>query len=233
MVTKDTKSRLARWSQEALADLKITFDRIDSIIYISGKFERGRSYWQRQLNELKIRFQVMVPRQYSVDLNSLQGNIIVDGLTGEVQAQTSAGNIFVDDVVGQVQTHTSAGNLRFKGVKGPISGRTSAGNITLEGCRGFVDAKTSAGNIQVDVITQPLDNLNLRTSAGNIIGTLGSNINVEIDARTSAGNLTTDLRVQGTVTRNRINGTINDGGPLLKLRTSAGNIRLYRRQMRR
>ena len=229
VVTKETKSRLDRWGQEALADFKVTFDRKGSNVYIKGTFERGRNYWQRQLNYLKIRFQVTVPRQYNVDLSTLQGNISTDGLAGEVQAQTSAGNIHVDNVVGVVRTHTSAGNLRFGRVRGPILGRSSAGNITLANCLGAVDAKTSAGNIRVDVATQPRREWNLRTSAGNIVGTLGSNVAVDIDAQTSVGNLSTDFRVQGTVTRNRLRGTINGGGPLLKLRTSAGSIRLQRR----
>ena len=229
VVTKAAKNRLDRLVQEALADFKVTFDRKSSNVHVKGKFERGRNYWQRHLNYLKIRFQVTVPRQYNVDLSTLQGNVSTDGLAGEVQAQTSAGNIHVDNVVGVVQTHTSAGNLRFSGVRGPILGRSSAGNITLANCLGAVDAKTSAGNLRADVATQPRREWNLRTSAGNIVGTLSSNVAVDIDAQTSMGNLSTDFRVQGTVTRNRLHGTINGGGPLLKLHTSAGNIRLHSR----
>ena len=69
VVTKEAKSRLHRF-QEALDDFKVTFDQRGSNIYIQGKFGRGRNYWQRQLNDLKIRFQVTVPRQYNVDLNT-------------------------------------------------------------------------------------------------------------------------------------------------------------------
>lgn len=232
VVTKEAKRPSDILVQEALADFKVTFDRRASGVYIQGKFGRGRNYWQRQLNylmNLKIRFQVTLPRQYNVDLKTLQGNISIDDLAGEVQAQTSAGNIHIDNVVGAVRAHTSAGNLRLNGINGAIFGRSSAGNITIANCLGEVDAKTSAGNIRADLATQPQHEWNLQTSAGNITGTLSANIAVAIDARTSVGNLSTDFRVQGTVTRNKLRGTINGGGQLLKLRTSAGNIRLQRK----
>ena len=229
VVVKETKSRLDRWSQEALADFKVTSDRTGSNVSIKGKFERGRNYWRGQLNQLKIHFQVTVPRQYNVDLNTSRDNISVADLAGDVQARTSAGDIHVRNVVGKIRTQTSAGDLHFNGVEGPILGKTSAGDITLGDCRGYVDAKTSAGDIRADLTTQPQYEWNLLTSAGDIVVTLISNIAVEIDAQTTIGDVSTDFRVQGTVTRSRLRGTINGGWRLLKLRTSAGDIRLHRR----
>lgn len=233
IVTKKAKRQLDRQVQEALADFKVTFDSSHSGVSIRGTFQRGRNYWRywrRQLNQLDIRFLVTVPRRYNVDLNTQLGNISTDDLIGEVQAQTSAGNIYIDDVIGRVQTQTSGGNLRFNGVKGPISGRSTAGNITLANCQGMVDIKTSVGNIEAELTTQPQHQWTLQTSVGNIAGTLNSNIAVEIDARTAryGGNLSTDLIVRGNKTRSRLRGTINGGGPLLKFRTSIGNIRLLR-----
>ena len=229
VATKEAKIRSDQLVQEALADFKVTSGQTGSDVAIEGKFQRGRNYWQRQLNQLRIRFQVTVPRQYNVDLNTLQNNISVDGLAGEVQAQTSAGDIRINNIVGAVETHTSAGDLRFGSIMGPILGRSSAGDITLSNCQDAVNAKTSAGDIQVDITTQPRHEWSLRTSAGDIVGMFVSNIAVEIDAQTSVGDLSTDFRVQGTVTRSRLRGTINNGGPLLKLRTSAGDIRLQKR----
>lgn len=216
VVTKKAKRQLDRHVQEALADFKVTFDSSHSGVSIRGTFQRGKNYWRywrRQLKHLDIRFLVTVPRRYNVDLNTQSGNISTDGLTGAVQAQTAAGNI------------------RFNGVKGPISGRSNVGNITLANCQGTVDLKTSVGNIQAEVPTQPQHQWTLRTSTGNITGTLNSNIAVEIDARTSIGNISTDFMDQGlelNVVETGLLGNINGGGPLLKFRTSVGNIYLLR-----
>ena len=236
VITKKAKKQLDKQAQKALADFKVTFDSSHSGVSIRGTFQRGRNYWRywkRQLDQLDIHFLVTVPRRYNVDLNTQLGNISTDDLIGDVHAQTSAtsnGNIYIDDVIGTVQTQTSGGNLRFNGVKGPISGRSTAGEITLANCQGMVDIKTSVGNIRAELTTQPQHQWTLQTSVGNITGTLNSNIAAEIDARTAryVGNLSTDLRVRGNKTSSRLRGTINGGGPLLKFRTSIGEIRLLR-----
>ena len=57
-------------------------------------------------------------------------------------------------------------------------------------------------------------------------------IAIDVDAETSGGQVSTDFAVasviQGKVPKNRLKGSINGGGPLLKLHTSAGSIRLQK-----
>ena len=72
----------------------------------------------------------------------------------------------------------------------------------------------------------------LRTSGGQITFTLIPDIAVDVEAKTSGGRISTDFAVestiQGKVPQNRLEGSINGGGPLLKLRTSGGNIHLQK-----
>ena len=80
--------------------------------------------------------------------------------------------------------------------------------------------------------TQPQRECNLRTSGGGITIALIPDIAVDVEAKTSGGHVSTDFVVesviQGKVPKNRLEGSINGGGPLLKLRTSGGNIRLQK-----
>ena len=217
VITKKAKKQSDKRVQKPLADFKVTVDATPSGVSITGAFQRGKNYWRWHplfnLNHLDIRFLVTVPRRYNVDLNTQSGNISTEGLTGTVQARTTAGN------------------MRFTGIKGPISGKSNAGNITLANCQGTVDIKTSVGNIEAEVPTQPEHQWTLQTSTGNITGTLNSNIAAEIDARTIIGNLSTDFIAQGlklNVIGTRLLGNINGGGPLLKFRTSVGNLYLLK-----
>ncbi len=229
IMIKEAKNR-SDVSQKALDDFKVTFDKKGSDLTIKGEFEHRRNYWRKQLNNLKIRFHVTVPRQYDVDLNTPTGDLSITGVTGKVQAESSAGDVTVKNVVGTVNMQTAAGDLRLDKVKGPITGRTSAGNINLAHCQGKVEVKTSAGNIHAVTSLQPQYEWNLQSSAGNIVLVLPSNLAAEIDAQTSAGNISTDFLVQGTeIRKERIRGIIKEGGKLLKLRTYAGNIRLKSR----
>ena len=72
----------------------------------------------------------------------------------------------------------------------------------------------------------------MRTSGGGITLTLIPDIAVDLEAKTSGGHVSTDFEVestiQGKVPKNRLEGRINGGGPLLKLRTSGGSIRLQK-----
>ena len=217
VITKKSKKPSNRRLQKVLADFKVTFDATPSEVSITGEFQRGKNYWRWHplvnLWHIDIRFLVTVPQRYNVDLNTQSGNI----------------NIYTDGLTGAVQARTGGGDMRFNGIKGPISGRSSAGDITLANCQGTVDIKTSVGDIQAEVPTQPQHQWTLRTSTGDITGTLNSNIAVEIDARISIGDLSTDFRVRGDVTGSRVLGTINGGGPLLKFRTFVGDIALLKK----
>jgi len=51
-------------------------------------------------------------------------------------------------------------------------------------------------------------------------------IAVDIKARTSGGSVKSELAVNGTSKRNRIEGKINGGGPKLDLKTSGGSVRI-------
>ncbi len=178
------------------------------------------------------------------------GSIKLTSCGSPVDLKTSGGSIEVVDVAGDVQARTSGGSLRFGAIQGSIWGKTSGGSIKVASCSGGADvqssggsirlesvggnvnAKTSGGTIRATMTTQPQDTCSLRTSGGGITLTLIPDIAVDVEAETSGGRVSTDFAVesaiQGKVPRNRLKGSINGGGPLLKLRTSGGSIRLQK-----
>ena len=65
---------------------------------------------------------------------------------------------------------------------------------------------------------------------GEIVVMLLSNVAIDVDARaSSSGSVSCDFRVQGSVSENSIKGTINGGGPLLKMRAGYGDIYLRKK----
>lgn len=178
------------------------------------------------------------------------GNLCFRGITGTVWGHTSGGSVETVNVTGDVQVRTSGGSLRFGAIQGFISGRTSGGSIKGTNCNGGIDvrtsgghiwlggigrnvtARTSGGSIQAAMKTQPQSECSLRTSGGGITCTLTPDVTVDLEAKTSGGSVSTDFAVerliQGKARKNRLEGRINGGGPLLKLRTSGGNIHLQK-----
>ena len=167
-----------------------------------------------------------------VDLKTSGGSIEVVDVAGDVQAQTSGGSLRFGAIQGSIWGKTSGGSIKVASCSGGADVQSSGGSIRLESVGGNVNAKTSGGTIRATMTTQPQDACSLRTSGGGITLTLIPDIAVDVEAETSGGRVSTDFAVesaiQGKVPRNRLKGSINGGGPLLKLRTSGGSIRLQK-----
>ena len=70
----------------------------------------------------------------------------------------------------------------------------------------------------------------LNTSNNGITLHLPGTVNARLAARTNNGSITSDfdLRMHGEFDRHHMDGVIGDGGPLIDLSTSNGNIRLLK-----
>ena len=183
-----------------------------------------------------------------IDAVTSVGNIDLKGFNGDAVLQTKGGNITLAAGFGDVKAKTSGGNVQAVHVTGAVNGQTSGGNVTLRECKGGADLKTAGGSIEVENDGPVL----AKTSGGSIrcqlqeastrqnllldLETMGGSINVSlvpdiaatVKATVLGGSVTTEFPVtveaSGTVKPDRLQGTINGGGPLLKLRAVGGNI---------
>jgi len=212
---RELRSKSGEWIKELPNDFEITTksDNSDtqSDIQIEGKFKRGREYWQEGLKWFTVDVRVTVPRQYNVTLKT-----------------AASGDIHVDNLIGTVSAEALEGNLHLGEFHGEVWGKTGgSGNITLNGCQSSVNLTTAMGDIRIEMITQPQHPWTLRTSeSGEIDITLHPDIAIDVDAQTQ-GTISSDFSIQPHGDgESRLKGTINGGGPLLKLRAAAGEIRL-------
>ncbi len=154
------------------------------------------------------------------------GNISLEGASGTAELRTSGGNIVLGDIAGTVDAETAGGGIRIERAGGDVRAETSGGNITVDDVAGNIIATTSGGNVVATISSQPTGDCRLETSAGTVNVTLAPGISVDVNASTSVGRVTSDFDVDGNVSRRSIRGAINGGGPELRLRTSAGSIRI-------
>ncbi len=157
------------------------------------------------------------------------GNIRLEGSSGSAEIRTSGGNITIGDVEGTVDAETSGGSIHIERAGGDVRAETAGGNVTIDEVAGTINATTSGGNVAATITAQPTGDCNLETSAGTVTVTLAEGIGFDVDAGTSVGGVSVDFPVDGRVSRNAVRGAINGGGPQLRLRTSAGSIRIRER----
>src|SRR6202035_3224456 len=159
--------------------------------------------------------------------------------------RTGGGQIDFGEVRGSFRAQTGGGGIRIMYVSGPMEVESSAGSICLTRVAGTVRAATAGGTITAWINpdapssggTVHLPGLSQLTSGnGDIIVFLPRNLAADIDAVVETGGerrIEADpalaMQIQSRGSGNgpvRAVGALNGGGPPLKLRTSAGKIRL-------
>ena len=157
-----------------------------------------------------------------VSLRTSGGSVTAESIRGNADLRTSGGSITLSDVQGNVNGRTSGGSIRVEGLTGPADLRTSGGNIRLENVSGGITARTSGGSIRAH-LTEFTEDLDLRTSGGSITVDMPETDNFEMDL--SGNRVNIELRnFTGSSERDRVEGTIGNGGPMLAARTSGGSV---------
>jgi hypothetical protein len=193
-----------------------------------------------------LRFEIQVPQQTRVEVDTAGGGIRVSLVAGAVKLRSSGGGLRVSDVEGSLDARTSGGGIDVRGVRGDVRLDTSGGGIKVAEVHGDVHARTSGGGVRIDGVAGQVVAHSSGgpvtaafapgTAAGGHLSSSGGGVRVEvdpearlsIDASSSGGSVTSDLpvTVRGSVRRNQLRGELNGGGPALVLRSSGGGIRI-------
>jgi DUF4097 and DUF4098 domain-containing protein YvlB len=168
------------------------------------------------------------------------GSIQVERCAGRVKASTGGGSIDLGDIGGPAEMETGGGSIRLNSAKGHVRADTGGGTIELNGVPS-ARAETGAGGIVAKFVASNGEHNDsvLETSAGDITVYLAPNVNISVRASIEVANghnirsdfpdirVTTEGGDYGpkTVTAE---GSLNGGGPVLKVRTTTGDISFRR-----
>lgn len=197
-------------------------------------------FWKH--HNISISFVVYTPQKMNTDLKTSGGHIIASGLTGKQHIRTSGGNLKLHQLKGTIDARTSGGYIDIDNISGELHARTSGGRITAKNTKGLLDVHTSGGSIHLGDIAgtvkastsggsidaqfaQVEHSVQLHTSGGNIHITVPKDIGLNLDLHGSS--VRTRLQnFSGDVKHNKIEGTLNGGGPEFTARTSGGNVHI-------
>lgn len=171
------------------------------------------------------------------------GGIEVRQCTGKVKASTGGGNIDLGDIDGPAEVETGGGSIHLTSAKGRVEAETSGGGIELYGVPS-ARVETGAGGIVVKLVKTgaPPSDSRIETSAGDITIYIAPDVALSVHASVDMGNghhITSDFpdihvasegNQWGPRTLNA-EGNLNGGGPVLKVRTTTGDI-CFRRMNR-
>ncbi len=235
-------------AERMIEDFQIEFDQQGDNIEVVAEYDRQSSwnFWGSKKDQLKVEFEIKVPEEYDLLIETRGGSIAIGSLNGDIRVTTSGGSLYFENIKGPIRGRTSGGSIELASctgtvdvktsggsisighVSGDVDAHTSGGSISVEEALGSINASTSGGSIKARLTRQPLDNCRLTTSGGNVTVYASPELAVELDAKTSSGRVKIDFPVSldGRITDSAIRGSLNGGGPELYLRTSGGSINI-------
>ncbi|HUU28630.1 MAG TPA: DUF4097 family beta strand repeat-containing protein [archaeon] len=231
-VKKVSKVSSQKKAQKWLDRIEIRIDQEGSSIKIETKFpkkfspnlrdsEFERHWFLKTLSwlsdfscrksQLEVNYKVMLPRVTDVNLDNNLGKIEVRDLEGDITAKVD---------LGEIRMYELTGNLKAQ---------ADLGSITMEGINGSVTANTDLGSISMDLEKlDPDQNIKLSSELGSISLGLPQTIAADLDLSTELGSIKLDfpVTVQGEISKHRVKGKINGGGPLIKISTELGRVKI-------
>lgn len=222
-----------------VADIKaVTQERADAVTLDISRDPEGtlvlRPVWPepgRRDNEA-CSFEIRLPDADGVTIETQNGAILVQGLAGAADLETSNGRVEVENHDGHALIRTSNGAILVTSLRGSCDADTSNGAITLRDVDGPVAAESSNGRIAISLSDTAAGPVVAKTSNGAIQLEVGPAFVGRVGVSTSNGALDIARMHDSSFTRrSRGSGvlTIGAGGEESRLSTSNGSIEVTRR----
>ena len=169
------------------------------------------------------------------------GGIEVRKCDGDLRTSTDGGNLNFGDVNGALRAETGGGSVRLASAQGRVQVTTGGGSVEMYNLNQGAQVETGAGPITVQFVgTHGFTDSSLHTAAGNVTVLLPSNFQVTVHA---SSDLITGRGISSEFPGLKITssgeygpkamyaeGTLNGGGPMLRVRTTIGQIAFRRSQ---
>lgn len=225
-------------NDEAEEKIIFTAEQTSTGVKVDGKQKDTKN-----MRNLNVRVEIIVPESYNIKLYSSGGNLTIKDITGKIETNTSGGSISIEKTTGDLEAYTAGGNVNINLSNGNIKISTSGGKITatdfngnvdastaggdinLAGTNGRIEASTAGGNIKLDYTGKNLG-IDMSTLGGNINASLPTDFDADADIGTLAGKITCDFAKveKDNHVSSYVRSKFNNGGETFKCTTSAGNI---------
>lgn len=168
-------------------------------------------------------------RSLTVETQSGQVTLTTLNISGKVTVTGDFGEIELEKVKAQsYNLDTSSGSVTINETQGALKVNTGFGNISItQAENATLDLNTQSGSIEFEGSLGEGTHT-LHSDFGEISLSLPTDTAVNVDLQTEFGNISSDIPVtvvlNGEVENSHQVGTMNGGGPELKVSTQSGNI---------
>jgi len=178
---------------------------------------------------------INVPRVYDLEIETMGGDIEVNGVEGDMEGETMGGDIELKDSEVDGEIETMGGEVIVANVIGDVDGSSMGGNVTYKN----VTRRSGESSGDAVVITTMGGDIELGSApAGASVETMGGDIEIGdaakfVEAETMGGNITVgtvDGRVEASTMGGDVRVTVigdpQAGGKDIELSSMGGEIYL-------
>jgi len=166
----------------------------------------------------------------TVDAGS--GSVDVVNATGDLDVDTGSGSLSVSGATGtRVILDSGSGGVELRDITADRvsidvgSGSIHSGPIATDDL--IVD--TGSGSVRLELTRVPR-RTTIESGSGGVTLTLPTGANAELDIDTGSGSITSDFPVtMDQIRRRELRGKIGNGGPLIRIETGSGSVRILKR----
>ncbi|MEZ5104566.1 MAG: DUF4097 family beta strand repeat-containing protein [Draconibacterium sp.] len=152
------------------------------------------------------------------------GGVKATNQNGDVELSSSGGGVRLEEAYGNVKASSSGGGVHLTNIHGDVDASSSGGGVSVTGEAGRVKAKSSGGSVKVDIKNLSKE-LSLASSGGGIDAVIHDGDKLGLDLDLSSDRVNIDLHnFSGKSEKNRVKGTMNNGGIPVYMRSSGGSV---------
>lgn len=154
------------------------------------------------------------------------GKVKATNHMGDIHLTSSGGGVTLDEARGSVYARSSGGSVNLDNIHGEVEAGSSGGGVRVSGECAYVKAKSSGGSVRVN-ISNLSRGLHLQSSGGGVDALIHNGEELGLDLDLSSSRVHIELHnFSGRSDKDRVKGTMNDGGIPVYMRSSGGSVKV-------
>jgi Putative adhesin len=173
---------------------------------------------------ISISYEVTVPAETELRVESGSGNQTVDGIRGPLEVTAGSGGLKISAIGDRVHAETGSGDIEIDRVKGNVRAKTGSGSIQAEDIAGGFEADSGSGHIRLEQTAPGSVRVDTGSGGMNLRGVRGS-----LEAKAGSGTIEAEGSPTGAWTVHTGSGSValkipSDAAFDLAAHTSSGSI---------
>jgi DUF4097 and DUF4098 domain-containing protein YvlB len=162
-----------------------------------------------------------------VSIGSTSSDAVIHNLKGDLDLRCSSGDTEIYWVVGNVYITKTSGDVRIEDCSGDVDVSTTSGDISVQQREGGVFISSTSGDVTVRSELSEGSKFDVETVSGDIYFQLPTEASGRVRIETMSGNIDSNLALKvRNLGEKKVEANLGEGGPLIKLSSTSGDIAL-------